>query len=108
MQRITRDELYEKLDKNIGLPLVDVLSARAFDEFHLPGATNIPLDDSFDEAIAHAYPNKDQEIVVYCASRDCPASEKAARRMEALGYSQVLDYEGGKADWRAAGLPVEH
>ena len=34
-------------------------------------------------------------------------SPRAACRLEALGFSDVYDYVGGKADWLAHGLPVE-
>ncbi len=50
---------------------------------------------------------KDKEIVVYCASFECRASPAAARKLEELGYTRVLEYEGGLADWRDAGYPLE-
>ena len=34
-------------------------------------------------------------------------SPRAAWRLETLGFTQVYDYIGGKADWFAAGLPRE-
>jgi hypothetical protein len=34
-------------------------------------------------------------------------SPRAACRLEALGFKQVYDYVGGKADWLANGLPRE-
>jgi hypothetical protein len=34
-------------------------------------------------------------------------SPRAAWRLETLGFDQVYDYEAGKADWGAAGLPRE-
>ena len=34
-------------------------------------------------------------------------SPRAAWRLEALGFEQVFDYVGGKADWLANGLPRE-
>ena len=34
-------------------------------------------------------------------------SPRAAWRLEALGFRPVYDYVAGKADWAAAGLPVE-
>jgi CBS domain-containing protein len=34
-------------------------------------------------------------------------SPRAACRLEGLGFSQVYDYVGGIADWKAAGLPTE-
>ena len=34
-------------------------------------------------------------------------SLRAAARLESLGFTNVYDYEAGKADWFAAGLPRE-
>jgi CBS domain-containing protein len=34
-------------------------------------------------------------------------SPRAACRLEQLGFADVRDYEAGKADWRAHGLPTE-
>ena len=34
-------------------------------------------------------------------------SPRAAWRLESLGFTEVVDYVGGKADWFAAGLPRE-
>jgi len=45
--------------------------------------------------------------VVYCASGPCQNSGIAAWRLAQLGYTNVLDYHEGKAEWIAAGLPME-
>jgi len=34
-------------------------------------------------------------------------SPRAAWRLESLGFQNVRDFEGGKLDWMAAGLPTE-
>lgn len=34
-------------------------------------------------------------------------SPRAAWRLESFGFKEVYDYEGGKLDWMAAGLPTE-
>jgi CBS domain-containing protein len=34
-------------------------------------------------------------------------SPRAAWRLESLGFQEVYDYEAGKQDWMAAGLPTE-
>src|SRR5579859_817005 len=34
-------------------------------------------------------------------------SPRAAARLESLGFKEVYDYESGKSDWLAAGLPTE-
>lgn len=106
MHTITREELSERLDED-DLTLVEVLDNKYYQKFHLPGAINVPLDDGFDDNIFNSVPAKGSLVVVYCADSDCDASVKAGKRLNELGYTQVLDYEAGKADWQEAGLPVE-
>lgn len=52
-------------------------------------------------------PDRNAEIVVYCASATCQNSHIAARVLEQMGYGNVAVYPGGKQDWQDAGLPVE-
>ena len=106
MESLSRSEVREKLkDQNVAV--VEVLSPDTFEQFHLPNAINVPLDDEFDQKIQQAVPDKVRPVVVYCYDTECQASAKAAERMDALGYKSVFDYEAGKVDWREAGLPVE-
>ncbi len=107
MQPISRNKLKSMIDGDASFHLVEVLDQNEFDEFHLPGARNVPFNDQFDDRIASLAPDTSDTIVVYCKNADCPASAKAAQRLEELGYTEVLDYEDGKEDWKAAGLPIE-
>ncbi len=103
---ITREQLQAKLDRGEQVVLVEALPERYYLDAHLPGAINIP-HDQIDALAPTMLPDKDAQIVVYCASGPCKNSGIAARRLVALGYSNVLDYYEGKQDWVAAGLPVE-
>ena len=107
MQTIARDDLQTMLENRSDVSLVEVLSEESFNKFHLPGAINVPIGEDFAERIQEAVPEKDKPVIVYCANTECDASPKAAKQMDDLGYATVYDYEAGKADWKAAGLPVE-
>lgn len=107
METIDRTDLKQKIDQGEEMTLIEVLSENDFEDFHLPGAINIPLGSENFEDRVQAAAAKDDQVIVYCKDEDCDASPKAAKRLEDLGYSNVLDYEAGKEDWRAAGLPVE-
>lgn len=107
MNTVSRDELKTMLDEN-RVTLIEVLGLEQFQNFHLPGAINVPLDDDFDQRIQQAVPDKQQPVVVYCLDAECQASPTAAQRMEELGFDHVYDYEPGKEDWKAAGLPIEN
>ena len=100
---ISREELRRELEKPV---LIEALPAKYYNEGHLPGAINIP-HDRVDALASELLPDKDAEIVVYCASATCKNSDIAAERLTALGYRNVRTYREGKTDWISAGLPVE-
>ncbi len=64
---ISRDELKQKIDHKDDFFLVEKLPATAYHHAHLPGAINLPPDYVTSDA-AKLIPNKNAEIVVYCAS----------------------------------------
>lgn len=103
---ISRDELQEKIQEGDDFELVEVLASEEYEKFHLPGAINIPGDEIREQA-PQRIPDKDREIVVYCASPACQASPRAAKLLTDMGYTNVKDYAGGKQHWREGGLPVD-
>lgn len=106
MTGIDRDQVKRMIDEGV-VTVVEVLDETQFDKFHLPGAINVPVSGDFEEDIQEAVPDRTAPVVVYCKDEDCDASPQAAQRMEDLGYERVYDYEGGKMDWKEAGLPIE-
>lgn len=86
--------------------IVEALPHRYYEESHLPGAVSIPHTE-VDELAPSLLPDKSARIIVYCPNRACQNSPQAARRLEALGYENVYDYEDGDQDWMAAGRPIE-
>ncbi len=64
---ISRDELKQKIDRKDNFVLVEALAPEKFRHSHLPGAINIPYDRVRELAPARL-PNKNAEIVTYCAS----------------------------------------
>lgn len=80
--------------------LINVLPRDSFNESHIRTSVNVPHGrDDFTEAVEAMAGRKDRKIVVYCASFDCDASPKAAKKLEAAGFTKVYDYEGGTKDW---------
>lgn len=108
MDTITREELKQMIDKNEDFTLIDVLSENSFLMGHITGSINIPVEDlNFKQTVADKIPIKDKKIVVYCASFECSASPKAARKLVEMGYKNVYDFEGGIKDWQDGGYPIE-
>ena len=106
MKTITRDTLKDKIERGDDFHLVDVLSPSHYEEVHIKGARNIPLEELRQKA-PELLPDKDKEVITCCASFTCPASGMAAKILQQMGYTNVIDYSGGIKDWTEAGYPVE-
>jgi rhodanese-related sulfurtransferase len=64
---ISRFELKKLVDAKRPFTLVETLGADKFAQGHLPGAINLP-PDQLPQLAATLLPDKQAEIVVYCAS----------------------------------------
>jgi rhodanese-related sulfurtransferase len=106
-ETITLEELRAKLERREEMVLLEALPREDYEQAHLPGALNLPLDQ-LESLAPRLVPARDAQVVVYCKNEACRNSELAARRLRRLGYTNVRDYSAGKAEWIAAGLPVEH
>jgi len=67
IKTISRDELKQKLDRKDHFLLVETLPPTAYHHNHLPTAINLP-PESVTLLAAQTLPDKNAEIVVYCAS----------------------------------------
>lgn len=106
MKTINAEELKKKVDAGEDFVLVDVLGKESYEGKHIKTSINIPVDEIENRASSEL-PDKNKEIVVYCASTDCQASPRAGKKLEELGYTHVVDYEAGIAGWQDAGYQFE-
>ena len=105
-KQLNNAELRARINANPQVVLLEALPEKYYRDWHLPRAKHMPHDQA--RALAPVLvPDKDSEIVVYCASETCQNSHIAARELIRLGYLNVAVYAGGKRDWSEAGLPVE-
>jgi rhodanese-related sulfurtransferase len=87
---------------------VNALPTENFEEEHIPGSVSIPNGSRrFVEEVGERVGNRDTPVVVYCTSRDCQASMKAARKLADAGYTSVMHYADGITGWKRAGYDVE-
>jgi rhodanese-related sulfurtransferase len=100
-------EVRAALETSSSIIVLEALPARYFQQGHLPGARQIPHDESLAQVAPQLISGKAVPVIVYCASATCENSREAAERLQALGYTQVSVFEGGKAAWKAAGLAFE-
>lgn len=104
MRPIGREEVI-RLCADERAQLVEALPEGDYRDLHIAGAVSIPLKEL--DAAHTAQLDRDRPVIVYCFDMQCDVSPRAARMLDRLGFSDVCDYEGGKMDWYASGLPVE-
>ena len=91
-------ELNAQTNGKGGVALVDVREQHEFEERHIPGAIHVPRGH-LESRIEQFVPDKDQRVIVYCASGN--RSAFAARTLaEDLGYTNVASMSGGITLWK--------
>ena len=81
---------------------LDVREADEWSAGHVPEALFIPRG-FLELRIEEKVPDRDREIVVYCAGGT--RSALAARSLQDLGYRNVVSMAGGFGRWKESGLP---
>ena len=87
--------------RNQGAFILDVREPSEWTQFHIPGATLIPLGDL--PKRLNEVP-KDQEVVVVCRT-----GNRSAEGRDILlnaGYKKVTSMAGGVTQWQSQGLPI--
>lgn len=91
-----------------GALVVNVLPEDQYLAKRIPGSVNAPIDSpGFEERIRASAPDKDRPILVHCSGPACPSSATAARKLEAMGYTQVYRFKDGLEGWAKAGHDFE-
>jgi rhodanese-related sulfurtransferase len=72
----------------------------------VPGARCLSSSSQYD--VETELPgDKSKMLIFYCGSSECTASDTAAERAIAAGYTDVAVMRPGIAGWKAAGQPTE-
>ena len=101
MQNISVSQSFDKRKQNSGIPLIDVRTPAEYGSIHADGAMNHPMESLQLEKIPFS---KEDEIHVICQSGG--RSLKVSQKLEAAGFTKIVNIEGGTSEWHAAGLPV--
>src|SRR3954451_21007724 len=88
-----------------GVTLIDVRESEEWDAGHIPGARHVPRG-YLESRIEAAAPDKDERVVLYCASGQRSALA-ADTLQELLGYTNVSSMTGGITLWKDRGYDVE-
>ena len=101
MKTLSADALQKALHDGQEIALIDVREDGEFGEGHLLFATPLPYS-RLELGITALVPRHDVRIVL-CDGGSGAVAESAARRLAALGYSNVYGLEGGTVAWEASG-----
>jgi rhodanese-related sulfurtransferase len=66
----------------------------------------ILLTSSYKYDLAQLPDDKSKDLIFYCSSTSCTASDSAAHRASENGYQEVHIMRAGIKGWRAAGKPT--
>ncbi|GAA4437281.1 rhodanese-like domain-containing protein [Bremerella cremea] len=104
MHSINASELKTRQNQGERLTLINTLNQDNFEKTKIPGSINIPKTaPDFESRVEQTIGGKNQPVVLYCASEECPSSTEAAKRLEDAGFSEVYDFEGGAKQWQESG-----
>ena len=88
-------KLIETRQNDPDFVILDVRTKEEYDAGHIAGAILVPNETIVDKQ-PELLPDLDAEILVYCRSGN--RSAQAARKLIAIGYTNVVDF-GGIIDW---------
>jgi len=95
-------EFSKQLKETENPTVLDVRTPGEFAEGHIQNALNIDWNGAnFDAQVSKL--DKKSPVFVYCLSGGRSAS--AASQLRTLGFTKVLELDGGMMGWRSAGLP---
>src|SRR4051812_45370012 len=103
VEEVDPSEVREHLGN--GVVLVDVRESDEWDAGHIPGAKHVPRG-YLESRIEGAVRDRDQRVVLYCASGQRSALAANTLR-EQLGYENVASMNGGITLWKDRGYDVE-
>lgn len=76
--------------------LVDVRTVDEYNDNHIEGAANLPVDE-LDDNVDNTIKSKDSYVIVYCKSG--ARSHEAYEKLVSLGYKNVYDF-GSIDNWK--------
>jgi phage shock protein E len=99
LTEIPSTELWGRLQKHDPVMVIDLRPEQEYAAGHLPGATNVPLEQLTNQTIT-----KETEVIIY--DRLPLRSQKGEKLLSDMGLA-VHTLSGGIASWTMAGYPLE-
>lgn len=101
---ITPNQLFEITRSGTPVELVDVRTPVEFHEVHVAFARNVPLDELNPAQVGAGRNGSAAPLYVICRSGS--RGRQACEKLQAAGFMNVVNVEGGTQAWDQAGLPV--
>ena len=102
LEAVSRRELLQRSKDGL-VTVLDVRPTEEYENGHIPGALNVPLDE-IEQHLANL--PKEQDVIAYCRGEYCVLAFEAVAALRKKGFS-ARRLEEGYPEWKAAGLPVE-
>lgn len=99
---ITPAELYQKLQSNEPLLLVDVRFPDEYAAGHILGSRLLPLPH-----LRQRSRELPQDLPIVCICRSGRRSLAACEQLANQGFTELMNLSGGMLDWDRAQLPVQ-
>src|SRR5918992_3040162 len=100
IKETTAEEVYQRLDHGRSFLILDVREEEEVRNGTVPGAAHLSRAH-FESRVEDILPDKESEIVVYCAGG--VRSAFAAKTLGELGYTDVVSMAGGFGRWKDEG-----
>ncbi|MFZ4436416.1 MAG: thioredoxin domain-containing protein [Flavobacterium psychrophilum] len=101
IESVAANQFAYELKQSAKPQLLDVRTAEEYNSQHIEGAQNIDWNgENFNSAAKNLDPSK--PVYVYCLSGG--RSQKASARLAELGFSKIVELNGGILKWNAAGF----
>ena len=93
---IKGDEAKKIINENKDIVILDVRTVEEYNEGHIKGAINIPVDE-LENRLDDLKDYKEKMILVYCKSGN--RSSKASKTLAFNGFKQVVNMEDGVGEY---------
>ncbi len=101
---ISPDDASKKMKTNPEAAIIDVREPDEWEGGIIPRAHTVARG-FFELEVERLAPNKNQEMILYCAGGT--RSALAAKAAQDLGYTKVYSLSGGFNGWKNVGLPIK-
>lgn len=97
---VTAEQARELIEKRL-LVILDVRTVQEFEDGHVEGAINMPVDD-LEQRLEEL--DRNDEMLVYCRTGN--RSTRAVQILRENGFNKIYHMADGIVGWERVGLPV--